>query len=181
MADPERGTKKVSQSAIDEIRKMGMGKAISTYKSGNGSAEFRTAVERYYSPQRLKSSSTANNAPAPKSTHQGAKPSVGDKTPVAMPKSAPAAASRRVPTPGKADDPSRKTPAEKLGDWGKKTQWGGLTGGKPPLERLVGNLQTKPRKPGTLSEKALRAEAMKKGMKYKEAGNYVKQERKKGR
>lgn len=53
----DQRTKKVSQGAIDDIRKMGMSAAIKKYTAGEGGAEFKTAVERYYSPQRLKQAS----------------------------------------------------------------------------------------------------------------------------
>jgi|ERR1700750_307269 len=60
MAVPQEDqrTKIVSQGAIDAIRKMGMSAAIKKYTAGEGGAEFKTAVERYYSPQRLKAAST---------------------------------------------------------------------------------------------------------------------------
>jgi hypothetical protein len=97
MPDPDRGTKKVSQSAIDEIKKLGMTQAIRKYHSGNTSPEFRTAVERYYSPQRLKGGSIA---PKPQDTPSAPKTETKTETkpPVTMPASAPAAASRRTKT-----------------------------------------------------------------------------------
>lgn len=89
MPDPDRGTKKVSGSAIKEIQQMGMGKAIKQYTSGGGSPEFRTAVERYYSPQRLKKASSESK---PSKSMETDTP----KQPVKMPESAPAAAARKV-------------------------------------------------------------------------------------
>lgn len=100
MPDPDaKRTTKVSQSAIDEIRKLGMSKAISKYTRGEGSPEFKTAVERYYSPQRLKAASktaTKEAASKPKPKPKTETP----KAPVTMPKSAPAAAGRKTKPKG---------------------------------------------------------------------------------
>ena len=97
MPDPDRGTKKVSSSAIDEIKKMGMGAAIKQYSSGGGSPEFRTAVERYYSPQRLKEASGSV-----KPTPSGGGPTMSNAStskPISMPASVPATASRNISKP----------------------------------------------------------------------------------
>jgi hypothetical protein len=108
MPDPQAPptNQKVSQSTIDSIKKMGMSAALKQYNSGNNSPEFKTAMERYYSPQRLKASSSQAINTAAASSAKGdsgnitattAKPSS-----VPMPASAPAAAVRRVsPTVGK--------------------------------------------------------------------------------
>lgn len=97
MADPDRGTPKVSQSAIKEIQQLGMSKAISKYTSGGGSAEFRTAVERYYSPKRLKDASNASKSTSTTTTKTTAKPAAtSEPKTVPMPASAPAAATRKV-------------------------------------------------------------------------------------
>jgi hypothetical protein len=97
MPDPDaKRTKKVSSSAIKEIQSLGMSKALKKYTSGEGTAEFKTAMERYYSPQRLKGASKAATAPKAAGPTHKTQPSVGDKAPVTMPPSAPAAAGRKV-------------------------------------------------------------------------------------
>jgi len=105
MADPDAGPKnqKVSQSAIDSIKQMGMSKALKQYNTGGNTPEFKTAMERYYSPQRLKSASgqAVSQAATANSSVNRAKADTGNitasaKTPVTMPASAPAAATRKV-------------------------------------------------------------------------------------
>lgn len=125
MADPEATrTKKVSKSAIDEIRKLGMSKAISRYTSGEGSPEFRTAVERYYSPQRLKAAS--KNAPKSTSKSESTPESKPEPKPVPMPKSAPAAAGRR--TKSTAEKVLGRKNAKAVGDVTK------------PIGRILGSI-----------------------------------------
>lgn len=114
MADPEAAPKnqKVSQATIDSIKKMGMSAALKQYNSGNNSPEFKTAMERYYSPQRLKASSgqatpsTSTSTPKPSSggpKMQATGPAPTGK-PVPMPPSAPAAATRAIAPPTKKID-----------------------------------------------------------------------------
>lgn len=96
----DQRTKTVKQSTIDAIRQMGMSKAIAKYTAGEGGAEFRTAVERYYSPQRLKAASR-------KATQgQVAKPGTPPAAPSTPVSSAPApsqaAISRRLEPKGMA-------------------------------------------------------------------------------
>jgi hypothetical protein len=101
MPDPERNTTKVSQSTIDEIRKLGMPKAIQQYHSGNASPEFKTAVERYYSPQRLKTSSPSPSTTAAKKDTGNITSNASAAKSISMPASAPAAATRKIsPTVG---------------------------------------------------------------------------------
>lgn len=115
MADPERGTTKVSQSAIDEIKKMGMTKAIAQYTKGSGTPEFRTAVERYYSPKRLSDASAAK----PKETATPAAKPEAPKAPVPMPASAPAAASRAINKDPKGTSVLGKSNAKTVNKVGK--------------------------------------------------------------
>lgn len=99
MADPDaQRTTKVSQSAIDDLKKRGMAENLKMYSSGQGTPEFKTAMERYYSADRLKAASgqaTPKAAPAggPKMSN-----AVSSK-PIDMPASAPAAATRKVGNP----------------------------------------------------------------------------------
>jgi hypothetical protein len=111
--NPDYATK-VSQGTIDSIKKMGMAAALKQYNAGGNSPEFKTAMERYYSPQRLKASSVqATNTAAANS----AKSDSGNITPttakmnpsasgkpgsIPMPPSAPSAAARAV-APKKID------------------------------------------------------------------------------
>jgi hypothetical protein len=110
MPDPQAApaNQKVSQATIDSIKKMGMSAALKQYNSGNNSPEFKTAMERYYSPQRLKASSgqASNAAAASKATGDTGNITATAAKPksIPMPASAPAAATRRVapaPTVGK--------------------------------------------------------------------------------
>lgn len=97
MPDPDaQRTKKVSQSGIDEIKKLGMSAALKKYTAGEGGAEFKTAMERYYSPQRLKGASTASMASKGKSGGTASTAPKTESKPVPMPPSAPAAAKRKV-------------------------------------------------------------------------------------
>lgn len=97
MADPEaQRSKVVSQSAIDDLKKRGMAENLKMYNSGAGTSEFKTAMERYYSPQRLKAGSgQAVKAATPPAGGPKMSNAVSSK-PVPMPPSAPAAATRKV-------------------------------------------------------------------------------------
>lgn len=100
MADPEaQRTTKVSQSAIDDLKKRGMAENLKMYNSGSGTPEFKTAMERYYSPQRLKAgSSQAVKAATPPAGGPKMSNAVSSK-PIDMPASASAAATRKVGNP----------------------------------------------------------------------------------
>ena len=187
MPDPDaKRTKKVSHSAIDEIRSLGMGKAIKKYTSGEGSPEFRTAVERYYSPQRLKGASKE----ATKAASAPAAPKSEPKS-VPMPPSAPAAANRKtkphvteVPLNNKKNSwKGKKSPLERLGtklaDMNEKS-FAPLPWNKPGGDKKTSSApkSSTPK----VSDKALRKEAWDKGFKtYTKASQYVKEQRSKGR
>jgi hypothetical protein len=121
MADPEaQRTKTVSQAAINDLKTRGMAENLKMYNSGAGTSEFKTAMERYYSPQRLKAGSGSTTAAAPKSAVGGPKMSnaVASK-PVPMPASAPAAAVRKIaPTgPKKIDTAVMGGLPKAIGNW----------------------------------------------------------------
>lgn len=106
MADPDAArTKKVSQSGIDEIKKLGMSAALKKYTAGGNSSEFTTAMERYYGSGHLKNASknSGGNVKTQPISSTKAKGPPGGKDPdsvvkkpkpVPMPASAPAAAAR---------------------------------------------------------------------------------------
>lgn len=113
----DQRTKKVSQGAIDDIRKMGMGAAIKKYTAGEGGAEFKTAVERYYSPQRLKAASAAATkgqvAPSPAAKSTPISPAT---TPISSTRPSPEAVARRLnqqqsPGSGRFGGPNYTPPA----------------------------------------------------------------------
>lgn len=151
MPDPERNTTKVSQAAINEIQKLGMSKAIKQYHSGNASAEFKTAVERYYSPKRLSDASAAKSASAPPSPESKPEPK-----PVPMPPSAPAAATRAVAPKGMAEAlgaPMKSGPSTpKPNAWKGLVGGGSKSGGGTDLSSLFGK---KPSKPSIGQDKAI--------------------------
>lgn len=110
MPDPDaQRTKTVSQNAIKDLQKRGMSENLKMYSSGQGGSEFRTAMERYYSPQRLKGASSqatkTTSSSAPKSESTPSKP-------VPMPASAPAAASRSIAPKGMAQSLGAPVPTK---------------------------------------------------------------------
>lgn len=82
---------KVKQEVIDRIKKMGMSGALDAASGGGESAEFREGVKRMYGSNRL---GVAQNKAMTESDKAGAESA--KKQPTPMPKSAPAAASRKV-------------------------------------------------------------------------------------
>ncbi len=149
MADPEaQRSKKVPQSALDEIKKIGMSAALKKYTAGEGGPEFKTAMERYYSPQRLKGSSQAAIASQGKSGGTASE----NKTPnpVPMPASAPAAAARRSKPKGMAQNLGAPTPTIKPKSPKKSTAFeaaakAGNKGGidLSPIKKKKGNSRIK--------------------------------------
>lgn len=99
---------KVKQEVIDRIKKMGMGAAVKAANSGNESAEFVEGAKRMYGRDRVSAMNDANLKRDQQTTAKTgrAAPSLdggktgttgtGEKKSVPMPKSAPAAATRKV-------------------------------------------------------------------------------------
>lgn len=195
---------KVSQSTIDEIRKLGMAKAIEKANSGQSSAEFLEGASRFYG-DRVKRPAVMDSAPgttAPKTEAPKTQP-ISSTKPAPKPENVQAAAKRRVESPKvAASSKSGVTQvAEKLGEYKgpglsksekEKNAEKYLKRGAAvmtPAEQRASRKKMEADKAGkkkpkkeTTPEWKLRAEAREKGhTSYTEREKYIKEQREKGR
>lgn len=114
---------KVSQDVIDAIKKKGMSSSLKEASAGGASPEFREGVRRMYGENRLGSSQEqAMNEQDKAGVASAAKQeaAAAPKKPVPMPKSAPAAATRKVTTssePKKVDSAIAGGIPKAIGKW----------------------------------------------------------------